>query len=819
MRRMVRNAASAARAWGGPGVLRALRDHAALNRGLWLVAPVFWAAFTVFLHPAWGAAGFLIHAFSCLPRGVAARVILLASFPLLALWFALREPFLTLPDIPGHRTFRADEPSAEGVARTGVVMGAPVPTPLGYTFPFREEGRRGLLYRATVGTEKPPRWGATLTLSGHAASGEAPPNPGQLDMRRVLRGQGASAALRAVSWREIRPPPAWVRALAAARGALQASLDRNVPAAARPLLEAALLNRTTGVPFDTQEAFFRSGMQHILAISGQHIGMLIAFTLFLALRIRLPRKAAFLVAAALAAAYIPLVGAPVSVVRSGIMLACLLPGILLERPCPAPHALCLTASVDLLLDPHNILNLGFQLSYAATLALILAAKPAQAAARRALEKLPRGAGFPGAAAAAQMTILSAVIALFTYPVLAASTHATTPWGVPANVAAVPLGAGMLLGGLCTWSLDFMLPAPLDVAAAWAGAATGLCALLLEGCVFLFAGLPGALRPIADPSPAGVAGLATGCAAVVILLRLGHFRAAVLCAALGIAAEALRPALARPWPGTARVTFLAVGHGDAAVLELPGAVILVDAGDSPRVARHIIAPFLRHRGISRLDALLITHPDRDHYGGASALLDGIPVGMVLGPPEPEDPSPTWRCLREKARERRTPWKEGRAGERVYAGKGISLRILAPDPSLLAADGGDKNDRSLVALLDTRRERVLFTGDVEQPGQRALAATWPVWRGAWLKAPHHGSDRTTAPCFLTAAAPPRTVISCGGRRGFPGAATMTTLAGIGSAIAVTARDGAVTWNFGRRVTRETRHLGENPGVVSDGKSAPN
>src|SRR5690606_39663652 len=117
-----------------------------------------------------------------------------------------------------------------------------------------------------------------------------------------------------------------------------------------------------------------------------------------------------------------------------------------------------------------------------------------------------------------------------------------------------------------------------------------------------------------------------------------------------------------------------------------------------------------------------------------------------------------------------------------------------PELL---GAGKNDLSLVALLRTGRQDVLFTGDIEQAGQRALAASWPLWRGAWLKAPHHGSDRTTLPCILHAVAPPRAVVSCGGRRGFPGASVIAPLAVGGGPTAVTETAGAGAWAFARAV----------------------
>lgn len=813
-----------------------LRAGAALHRGVRIAAPVFWSAFSIFVDPLWGCVGFTIHATLTLPRRGHAILLLLVAYPSLALWFAVREPFATLPDIPFHREFPGMTREAPPEAFLGIVEDVPTPSARGFNFLFRplpvkpdkaipSDNPR---YRVNLITRgDPPPWGALIRLRGIAEPASPALNPGQLDMRRVLRAQGAAAILEADDWETLHPPSKWKSWLMRTRAALDASLGRHVAGPALPLLEASLLNITANVPDDTRNAFLRSGMQHILAISGQHIGLLLAFLLFAGLAVRLPRKAAFVLAALLTAAYIPLVGSPVSVVRSGIMLACLLPALLLERPSGGLHAFCLTASIDLLLDPHNILNLGFQLSYAATLALILCARPSQKLAVRILQ-IPSG-WWQGVV---QMFLLSGCVSLCTYPMLAASTHATTPWGVVGNAFTVPIGAAMLVGGLCTWSLDFIgrafgillsvLPhhgfSPLSFLSLSAlsdatGAATGACALALEGCVFFLASLPGALLPIADPSPAWIAALCATCAVALLMLRGDRPLLACLCVAVLIAAEASRPAFARlvdTGPDGARITFLAVGHGDAAILELPGAVIGIDAGDSPRIARNVIIPFLQARGIAHLDLLLITHPDRDHYGGAAALLERIPVGALIGPPQTAESSPTWNCLRATARAQEVSWHEGRAGERVYTGRRVSLQMLGPDSTL---DGADKNDRSLVALLQTPGGSVLFTGDIEQPGQQALAASWPLWRGAWLKAPHHGSDRTTDPCFLRDVSPPRTVISCGSRRGFPGAHTVATLTESGSHIAITKYAGAITWRFGNHDARENRHHRPPPDQTSD------
>src|SRR5690606_7493032 len=127
----------------------------------------------------------------------------------------------------------------------------PAPAARGWSFPFREAGGERLAYRVNLETPgAAPDWGAAIALTGRASPAPPPPNPGQLDMRRVLRGQGAAAVLEATAWREVRPPARWRLALLRARAALGASLERHVPRAALPLLEASLLNVTARVPED-----------------------------------------------------------------------------------------------------------------------------------------------------------------------------------------------------------------------------------------------------------------------------------------------------------------------------------------------------------------------------------------------------------------------------------------------------------------------------------------------------------------------------------------------------------------------------------------
>jgi ComEC/Rec2-related protein len=455
-----------------------LREYARLHRGVLMAAPVFWAAFTIFLSPWYGLAGFAIHFFLCLPDGKTARTLMLLAYPVSILWFSARDPSLTLAGAPFHC-----EPAARDAFRfwKGEVADFPSSSNGGGCSLLLNTG--DTIYRVYLPNGKSPDFGSTVLLMAREEPAEQPSNPGQRNQHNILRAQGVTATLKAEAWTELRVPSAWKVRLARLRVRLGKSLEQHIPAPVLPLVAAALLNDTRGVSPETQQDFLRSGMQHILAISGQHIGLLIAFLLLSALCLRLPRKFAFLAAGALTAIYIPVTGAPVSVARAGLMLACLLPAILLERPSSGLNAFCLAATVDLFLSPFHILNLGFQLSYAATLALILCAAPGRYAATRFKNPLIGNA--------AQMLFLSAMVTAFTYPVLAASTHVMAPWSLIGNLVTIPVSSVMLIGGLCTWAFS-----PFPLLAHWTGAFTGLFSLLLESCVHWLARFPGALWPIA-----------------------------------------------------------------------------------------------------------------------------------------------------------------------------------------------------------------------------------------------------------------------------------------------------------------------------------
>jgi competence protein ComEC len=476
------------------------------------------------------------------------------------------------------------------------------------------------------------------------------------------------------------------------------------------------------------------------------------------------------------------------------MFACGLPGVLWERPGSALNNLGWAAAFTLAWMPYDIQSLGFQLSYAATFLLILYARPLA----MAMARLRIRAALP--AYLVSTPLLSLALFLGAYPVLASVSHTCAPSSPLGNVATIGVSSAMLAAACLA-----LLASPFGAVAACFGACAGGLEAVLAWTVHGLARLPGASVPAPAMAMPWALGLILAVVAFPYAVRTGRGRIlALLCAALFAGRWAWGEArLAR---GPAAVEFLDVGQGDAAVLRLSGAVILIDGGPEP-AGREVIVPYLRSQGIDRLDLAIVTHPDLDHYGGLAYVAGNVPVGRVLYPGVDAD-SRAWMGLRALLRERGIPLDTARRGQLLYAGAGDTLRVLSPEH---AAQYADRNDNSVVALLTLGGRRALFTGDLGPEAEARLTELEPGrLRGAVLKVPHHGSDHSNPRAFLEAVAPAQAVLSCGRRNNFghPGPVTVAALRGAGAALFCTARDGALTF---RGDGTWERFLASDTGIV--------
>ncbi len=629
--------------------------------------------------------------------------------------------------------------------------------------------RSGRLQATVQGPPPPLDPGQRLQVELRLVRARGFRNPGVFDHAAWLRRQGilvvGSGPAAGVTALEAGRPGWPVRVRRAVRGAI----ERALPPASAALLDGLLLGERADLPPEIDEAFRRAGVYHVLAVSGFNVALVAGSVLALLRLARLGRRPAAAGALAAVLGFAVVVGPEPSVLRAVVMGVLVLGALLLDREASVVNGLALAALVLLAARPADLADPGFQLSFAATLGIVLA-------------PLPRGrlAAALAVSAAAQLAVLPIALAHFNQlPVL----------GVLANLGAVPLaGLATVLGLLgAALSLGSEAAGALLFNAAWP------VLLALRALVALVARVPGALLHLPAPpwsaTAAYVLSLALGLAAwrrwrrapARGQARRPPDRRPVLLA--GAAALLLLTAVAvgawplvRPPDGRLRLTVLDGGQGDAIVVETPdGRALLVDGGPGGPwrldAGDRVVSPFLWNRGVLRLAAVVATHDDQDHAGGLAAVRRNFAVAGTLAP-----------------------------GHRHWLG-GVPMLVLAPGalpapgdapPAPGAAAPARRgNDRAPVVRVDHGLVSFLLASDIGADAEAALLAGGAPVAATVLKVAHHGAAGSTTRAFLGQARPRVAVISVGARNpyGHPSARTLERLAAAGARVYRTDRDGAV------------------------------
>ncbi|MEN8376860.1 MAG: ComEC/Rec2 family competence protein, partial [Gemmatimonadota bacterium] len=268
------------------------------------------------------------------------------------------------------------------------------------------------------------------------------------------------------------------------------------------------------------------------------------------------------------------------------------------------------------------------------------------------------------------------------------------------------------------------------------------------------------------------------------------------AAAGVAvaaALAVPPAARLLAPPSIELHLIDVGQGDAIAIRTPaGRWVLVDAGprsDSFDAGRALVAPYLLRHGARELEALILTHPDADHVGGAGAVVRMLDPGVVLDPARPTGKAPYLDAVRA-AEAAGSRWARAARGAELHV-DGVDLLVLAPDSSVLAAASG-ANDISAVVLVRYGLFRALLMGDAPAEVELRLIARDPAaLRAAVLKVGHHGSHTSTTAELLEVVRPRIALVPVGRRNryGHPHPVVMERLRVAGATVARTDRHGSV------------------------------
>jgi len=535
-----------------------------------------------------------------------------------------------------------------------------------------------------------------------------------------------------------------------------------------------VLGDRAGLDEDTAEAFRVAGIYHVLALSGAQVALIAALLAGFARRaIGSPGASAMVVAGALVF-YAQLVGGDVPIVRATVMAVVLLAGRALALDADGANLLGLAAVVLQVHRPSAVGDVGFHLSFAATLGLIVFTRPLLARA----PALPLGLqmAFAGSLAAQAPLV----------PLLAAHFHRVAPAALVLNLVAVPLSAGVLLAGAATVAAGALSQG----AGAIAGAVAWSLAHALLASGEIVRRLPALDHRMPDPSPWAVALYA--CGLTVLALRPGR-RALVLAAGGLIAVLAGRGPMA---DGLVHVTVLDVGQGDSIVVRSPrGRVWVVDAGpafSSRDTGEAVVAPYLWSMGLRRIEGIVLTHPHPDHAGGVPFLLRALDVGQVwegIAPRGDTAYSALDRVIRESGVGRLALRRGFRADW-----DGVDVEVIGPI-------GGPppwktRNDDSVVLVLRHGGVSLVLAGDVERSGEAGLAPG-SVFA---VKVPHHGSRSSSTPTLVASARPAVAIVSAGyrNRYGHPHPEVVSRYQQAGATVLRTDRDGSVTVSTdGRRI----------------------
>jgi competence protein ComEC len=595
------------------------------------------------------------------------------------------------------------------------------------------------------------------------------------------------------------------------RGRAEAALGRGMPTREAALARGFVLGEDERVDAATVEDFRRSGLSHLLAVSGQNVALLALLAMPLLAALGMPIRTRLLWVLAAIVVYVPLAGAGPSIVRAGVMGGLSLLAMLAGRRASRLFGLAVAAVVTLAIDPHIGADVGWQLSFAAVLGILTLAPPIRAAvASRIGARAWRGALAEGVAMTVAATLSTAPLIAFHFGEISTTTLLANLLALPAVAPAMWLG---MLAAACGQvpgfpvgflnAVDAPLLAYIAQVAAWCGRPGWACLhvkLEATGLIVSYAALTATalvtpwlarrhrlatIRRHRLPSADGPISRQIG----VSSARRRAFRRVWLAAAVGCVAVAVAWAAsgggaeaAGPIAGL-RVSVLDVGQGDAILLQPAGAeAVLVDGGPPGDG----LEAELRSAGVGRLGVAVVTHEQSDHAGGVKELLGRFPVARLAY-------ARLSRRLRGEAETAGAAPVRIAEGGILRSGR-LRLEVLWPPRDLLAAPlaGADPNTQALILLARWRDFSMLLTADAE-------AESVPIDPGPVdvLKVAHHGSDDAGLDGLLDRIAPKLAVISVGAGNpyGHPTEATLTTLAVHHVPTLRTDRDGTVVLEVSR------------------------
>jgi competence protein ComEC len=610
-------------------------------------------------------------------------------------------------------------------------------------------------------------------------------NPGDFNYKRFLQSQGIQATLRVRSdgWVEktgtidkpYLPVSKWLEIVHEKVGF---GIDTILDPEASAVLRALLLGDRREIDPVITENFARSGVIHILAVSGLHVGFVIILSMIIGWLLRLKERNLILLTLLVIWIYSLITGLKPPVVRASVMASIFMIGRFRDKPVPTGNLLAFAAILLLLFRPGDIFHAGFQLSFAAVAGIIFL-YPKFENGIRSLDLIRNLYRFGVFKWSFRLMAVSLAAQIGTLPFSGFHFGRISLIGVFANLVVIPAVFLIVITGAI--SLIF-LPVSSDLAY-FAGALPNILILLVIRLTEIIASLPFSSLENWHP-PIWVLLLYIIVVVALYNWRKAPARAIAFVATLLILNFAVWQELFSGRPKL-KATFLDIGQGDASFIQLPaGQNILIDAGPhSPGnsdfdAGEKIILPFFNRHGVKKLDMVFVTHPHIDHIGGLQAIVEEIQVERVVLA-DTNYKSDSFQKLLQVIKKKQIQILFAKRGQVFDIFTPVKIWVTGPTPDDRKRNK-NLNEASLVLQIRYGKTAMLFTGDTEFQGEQDMLPFGDLLHSDILQVGHHGSRTSSTASFLNFVKPDASVISVGAFNRFkhPNTDVTNRLAALGS-----------------------------------------